>query len=329
MPTYNIIKLKNLTPLHIGTGKENQYDFSATDLHSDTLSSALAALRIQQGKVDDIESFLNSFTISSAFPFFEKIFFLPKFQGKVNISIEKKDALEYRKQLKKLKFIDSRLWCNLISGLSVTVNTSCLQGEFLLKDTKDFEKPYRSQVNQRVNVPRADNCDANPFFFNWTYFNKKAGLYCLTDAKDEKFTELLKLFILLGETGLGTDRNIGGGKFEVESGALDLPEIPEANQTMLLSLYIPTEEELLILELKKARYELLMRGGYMAGSYEESFRHLRKRSIYMFNVGSIFPTIEKLTGKTVNLAPEWNDEQMHPVFRSGRPFYLSVKINET
>ena len=328
MPTYNIIKLKNLTPLHIGTGKENQYDFSATDLHSDTISSALAALRAQQGKTNDIENFLQSFSISSAFPFYDNVYFLPKFQGKVNISVEKKEECEYRKQLKKLKFIDSNLWCNLISGLSVTVNANCLQGEFLLKDAKDFEKPYQSQVNQRVNVSREDNCDANPFFFRWTYFNKKAGLYCLTDAKDDKFKEILKLFESLGEAGLGTDRNIGGGKFEIESGTLDLPEIPDANQTMLLSLYIPAEEELAKLKLKTAKYELLLRGGYMAGSDEESFRHLRKRSIYMFNVGSIFPTVEKLTGKTVDLAPVWNDERMHPVFRSGRPFYLPVKINE-
>ena len=80
MPTYKIIKLKNLTPLHIGTGKENQYDFSAADLHSDTLSAALAALRAQQGQADDIETFLQSFSLSSAFPYWNDICFLPKYK---------------------------------------------------------------------------------------------------------------------------------------------------------------------------------------------------------------------------------------------------------
>jgi len=328
MPTCNIIKLKNLTPLHIGTGKENQYDFSATNLHSDTLSAALAALRSQQGKTGDIEYFLQSFSLSSAFPFWDSIYFLPKMQGKINVRVAAKKENEYSKQLKKIKHIDVSLWSKLIQGEEVIVEESQVKDDFLPGTSVDFEKPYKSQMNQRVNVPRMDNENANPFFFNWTYFHEKAGLYCLTDAEDETFNEILNLFKLLGETGLGTDRNIGGGKFDVEPGTLDLPETPDANQTMLLSLYIPTKEELPKLNLKTAKYELLLRGGYMAGSSEECLRHLRKRSVYMFNVGSLFPTVETLTGKIVNLAPGWNDERMHPVFRSGRPFYVPVKINE-
>jgi len=325
MPTYKIIKLKNLTPMHIGTGKENQYDFSATCLHSDTLSSALASLRAQQGKTDDVEDFLKSFSISSAFPFYDNVYFLPKFQGKINVKVNKKEEHEYRKQLKKIKYIDVSLWNKLIQGNEVIVEESQLKDDFLLNAVAGFEKPYKSQINQRVSVPRAENEEADPFFFNWTYFHEKAGLYCFTDAEGEKFEEIMNLFKLLGETGLGTDRNVGGGKFEVERDELILPEIPDANQTILLSLYIPEKEELTKLKLNTARYELLLRGGYISGSCEESLRHLRKRSVYMFNVGSLFPTTETLTGKIVNLAPMWNDERMHPVFRSGRPFYLPVK----
>ena len=74
MATYTIIKLKNLSPLHIGTGKEN-YDFSAAELQSDTLSAALAAIRAQKGKTDDLAEFLDSFKLSSAFPFIDNHFF--------------------------------------------------------------------------------------------------------------------------------------------------------------------------------------------------------------------------------------------------------------
>jgi len=328
MPTCNIIKLKNITPLHIGNGKENQYDFSASDLHSDTLSAALTAIRAQQGKTDDLKSFLQSFTLSSSFPFWENVYFLPRHQGKINVKVAGKEEKMYRKQLKKLKYIDISLWCELVRGDEVLVDESQLREDFLVKSSGGFEKPYQSQVNQRVSVPRADNEDASPFFFNRKYFHEKAGLFCLTDAQGERFEEILNLFQLLGEAGLGTDRNIGGGKFETEADTLELPEIHGANKTMLLSLYIPTREELATLQLKAARYEILLRGGFIAGSEEECFRHLRKRSIYMFNVGSLFPVQEPLTGKIVDLAPKWNDERMHPVFRSGRPFCIPVKINE-
>ena len=328
MPACNIIKLTNLSPLHIGTGNENRYDFSAADLHSDTLSAALAALRRQHGHTGGVKEFLQSFSLSSAFPFCDSICFLPKMRGKINVKVALKQEQTYRKQLKKIKYIDLALWRQLVQGDEITVDESQLKGDFLLSEIANFEPPFKSQVNRRVSVPRADNNNADPFFFNWTYFHQKAGLYCLTDAKDEQFETLLSLFKSLGETGLGTDRNIGGGKFEAIPGVLELPDIPDANQTMLLSLYIPVKEEIPQLSLQTANYELLLRGGYMAGSSEDSLRHLRKRSVYMFNVGSLFPTTGSLTGKIVNLAPAWNDERMHPVYRSGRPFYIPVKINE-
>ena len=75
-----------MTPLHIGTGKEN-YDFSALDLQSDTLSAALAAMKVQNGENGDLEEFLNSFTISSAFPFVGYRYFLTIPQWKMSVTI--------------------------------------------------------------------------------------------------------------------------------------------------------------------------------------------------------------------------------------------------
>ncbi|MDR1886414.1 MAG: type III-A CRISPR-associated RAMP protein Csm4 [Prevotellaceae bacterium] len=328
MPKYNIVKLTNLTPLHIGTGKQNQYDSAAADLHSDTLSAALAALRAQRGNTNDTEAFLNSFTLSSAFPFWGNTLFLPRLQGKMPVKVAGKEENEYGKQLKKLKYIDAALWNELVKGKSLTVEPSQLEvEEFLLKTDKDFEQPFKSQINRRITAPRTGNQDAEPFFFHWTYYHAKSGLYCLTDAQGAKFDETVNLFKLLGETGLGTDKNSGGGKFEVETDTITLPDVTGANHTLLLSLYIPEETEMPKLRLSAAQYGLTLRGGYMAGSSEEHLRYLRKRSVYMFTAGSLFPTTAKLKGKTVNLTPDRNDEGIHPVYRSGKPFYLPVKTN--
>lgn len=94
---------------------------------------------------------------------------------------------------------------------------------------------------------------------------------------------------------------------------------------MLLSLYIPSEEEIKELNLQQAKYEIIRRGGYMAGSQIEDFRHLLKKSIYMFNTGSVFLCTNQIEGKIVNLQPDWNDADMHPVYRSGRPMYIPIK----
>ena len=326
MATYTLIKLTKLTPLHIGTGKEN-YDFSASDLQSDTLTAALASLRAQQGKVDDLEEFLKSFTLSSAFPFWKEIYFLPKPHGKIKVVVADKKEYEYRKKLKNVRYIESSLWEKLMNGENLTINGDQLKKEFLLNRNEKFYNIYKAQVNQRVSVPRCDGQDAEPFFFDWKYFDKDAGLYCLTDAKGELLDEIVRLFTLLGESGLGTDRNVGGGKFDVEIvNDFSIMEPSDANGEMLLSLYIPSEKELKTLHLSESKYELLLRGGYISGSQEERFRHLRKKSVYMFGVGSIFSTTQPLEGEVVNLRPEWNDELLHAVYRSGKPFYIPIKM---
>lgn len=328
MATYTIVKFKNLTPLHVGTGKEN-YDFSASELHSDTLSAALAAIRAQQGKTDDVEDFLQSFVISSAFPFVGESLFLPKPQGKIDVSVTDMKEYPSRKKLKKVRYLESSLWNKVISGQKIEVKKEQLQGEFLLLEGGKCEfNPFKSQVNQRVSVPREDNQPAEPFFFEWKYFNSNAGLYCLLDSTEDMKQEIISLLQFLGEVGLGTDKNLGGGKFEVDVDELSIDEPANANAEMLLSLYIPAETDLPVLNLPDSRYELLLRGGYMAGSDEPTFRHLRKKSVYTFNVGSVFSTQARLMGKIVDLKPEWNNSKMHSVFRSGRPFVVSVNVND-
>lgn len=319
-----------MSPLHIGTGKEN-YDFSSSVLQSDTISAALTAMRIQHGKNTDVKEFMNSFTVSSAFPYYGNSLFFPKPQGKMNVSILDMEEYSSKKKLKKIKFIEYDIWKKLICGESVSVQSVQLIDCFLLssKSVLEFTIPYKSQVNQRVSVPRNECGDAEPYFFDWTFFHQNAGLFCLLEAPTNMETEIIELFQMLGENGLGTDKNIGGGKFEVEkTGTINFNFVKSANATMLLSLYIPTENEVNILNLPYSKYELVQRGGFIAGSCEDEFKHLRKKSVFAFSVGSLFPVYSKLAGKIVDLRPEWNDERMHPVYRSGKPFAIPVKIKE-
>ena len=324
-----LIRLKNMSPFHIGTGREN-YDFAASSLQSDTLSAALVAMKAQKGGKENLKEFLSSFTVSSAFPYIGNRYFMPKPLGRIHVEVMDGDEYIAKKKIKKLKFIEWGLWKELIVGKKLCVKGKQLQGNFLLTDDNDGyrECPYRLQVNQRVAVPSDERKDSEPFFFEWTYFHEDAGLFCLLQAPDVLQDELIALFRQLGECGIGTDKSVGGGRFEVEAEGVLLPKAIAPDAVLLLSLYLPTEEELSRLRLKDACYDLLLRNGYMAGSSEVDFMHLRKKSVYMFNVGSIFPTTEPLQGKVVDLKPEWNDSRLHPVFRSGKPFTILIKQPE-
>lgn len=325
MVTYRIIKMKFLTPVHIGKGKDF-YDISSSELHSDTLIAALAAMKAQRGQAEQLDEFISSFTLSSAFPYSGQSYFLPKPMGRLNIKVRDKEEHEYRKKLKKVQFIERSVFASLIQGDCREIDEAAIQGSFIVSTKEKWVKPYKNQVNLRVLVCR-NGGKTVPFFFDWRYFDRNSGLYCITDATGELFEEISDLFCELGEAGIGTDKNIGGGKFEVETAEIELPTIYDANSTMLLSLYLPMKEEMDMLQLERSRYSLVLRGGYMAGSDTEIFRHLWKKSVYMFDIGSVFPALHPLKGKTVDLSPDWNDERMHSVYRSGRPFCLPVKMS--
>lgn len=332
MPEYTRIKLTKMTPFHLGKGRD-YYDFSSPDLQSDTLTSALAALRAESGKSEDLESFLQSFALSSAFPYYDNHYFLPKMCAKLNVTVKGRTDAEYRKRLKKIKYIEEKLWLTLASTSDIVeVDKNQIQGKFLLDvPIEQFTSPIESCVMQRVKVPRADETQSEPFFFEWNYVNndtehhKEGGLYCLLQADAQVTDEVVSLFDALGKSGIGSDKSVGGGCFSVETEQTKVSSIPNSNSTVVLSMYIPTENEIKGMPLQKSQYEIVRRGGFMAGSTEERFHHLRKKSIYMLGCGSIFPTTKPLTGKVVNLAPSWNDPDMHPVYRGGCPFCVTIK----
>lgn len=326
MPRFKVIKMCNLSPLHIGMGRES-YDVSAGELHSDTLSAALAAVGISTGLYDDAQALLSSLKISSAFPYWGDSYFLPKPQGRLNVIIDGQEEHAYRKRLKAVKYVETSLWQTLAAGETLRIADGQVKGQFLIPSNTDMGDISKSQVSQRVSVPRDGAIDPDPFFFEWHYYDQRAGLYCLVDVDDDMMETVTRLFETLGEIGIGTDKSVGGGKFTVAVDTVDIAEPEDADSTMLLSLYIPTEEEHLRLLSGTPRYTLLRRGGYMAGSSVERFRHLRKKTIYAFGVGSTFHTTCKLEGKIVNVAPDWDDAEMHPVYRSGKALSIRIKTS--
>lgn len=328
MRQFTRIILHDMSPFHIGKGRDF-YDLSEQAVSSDSLSAALAALRAQTGKTEDIEDFLNSFELSSAFPYSHEHYFLPRLSGRINVYIPQQDEATYRKQLKHIKYIETNLWRQLTSSPKpVAINKAQICGSYLLGSVDlDFNPPIATAVTQRVKVPREDGLDAEPFYFQWNYVNPDAGLYCLLRCDAPLKDEIIQLFEALGEAGFGSDKNIGGGHFKVEAKDIEVEMPQDGNAQVVLSTYIPTNDEIQSLNLLKSRYDLKKIGGFMAGSNEEEFRHLHRKSIYAFNTGSVFATTATLAGRIVDLSPDWNSGKMHPVWRSGKAITLILSYN--
>jgi len=326
MARYKIVKLNFTSPLHIGRGLGEAYDTAEKTLHSDTISGALASVFCTLNKEADVIGFMDKFRVSSAFPYMDDICFLPKPLVKTRLSIEDEDDYLQKKKLKKIEYIESSVWQEVISGREVKVRKEQLSvnGKFLFAQKAPEKMPFKDEVQQRVTVPRFGG-ESKPYYLDRRFFAVNSGLFFFvsTDSDTEKLID--KLLGFLGSTGFGTDKSVGNGQFEYEFSEIDL-QVPEGSpKSMLLSLACPLREELSVDILEKSTYQLVNRGGFIAGTSENQFRHLRKKSLYMFTEGSVLG-LPEMKGKIENVRPAWNDSLLHPVYRDGRAFCLPVNI---
>jgi CRISPR type III-A-associated RAMP protein Csm4 len=165
------------------------------------------------------------------------------------------------------------------------------------------------------------------------FFSEGSGLFFLANFNDDVLKkEIFSALQLLGSLGLGTDRTVGNGFFEfdekkhVEAKDLNIEE-KNCNAFATLGLYLPKKEEIETMDLDKSFWNIKERGGYIAASEYLKFRHLLKSPIHMFVEGSVFYTGKKPEGRYENVKPEnWNDPDMHDIYRCGKPIFIPVKI---
>jgi CRISPR type III-A-associated RAMP protein Csm4 len=328
MTTFSAIKLKFRTPLHLSMGGFD-YDESRQWLPSDTLSAALVACAVQvsEEKLTDseVEKFLAGFQVSSAFPFFGEEYFFPKpLLGGLEI-----DDSEHRKAEKQVAWYGKSWFEKWLNGSNERFSLGKLsENRRFLSDSKAACETHfmRTNVEQRVVVPREGSGeDAEPatFYQERVYFEEGAGLFFLFKIGDEAQRMLFDAALrLLADNGIGTDRTTGNGSFDFEKTEISLPHPTAATRHIALSLFCPKREELDEKTLLASGYQLIQRGGYLASPAEENWTAWRKRSVWMFREGSVFP--KPLSGKWVDLQPSIlkNQQDAHPVWRDGRGFFV-------
>ena len=186
--SYTVIRLENFQGgLHLARGLNNSYDKSLQTLHSDTIKSALfvCALQLYGSEID--KSFLESFKISSAFPFYkyqckakeELFYFFPKPEvPKLPFTISGEFGVE--KKLKKVRFLEKTLFERFIKNAnqSIDFDKNDLQGSYLgnkgsgLKNILGDTKITKSEPYQHVYIPYGYDEDGIPYYVDKIYFDK-------------------------------------------------------------------------------------------------------------------------------------------------------------
>ncbi len=332
MAEFKIVKLRFLAPLHLSKGKEDDYGESEEILHSDTIKSALYVCAREvfgENEIGNDDAFFKSFQISSAFPFYKDEIFFPKPMVKVQPfkTDEIKEELHAKKH-KKLSYLGKSYFEDLINDqkLSISKEHVTPDGKFVSSHEQviSLKTPiFKSDVQQRVTIPTDYAGNPTPYYVDRLYFTENAGLWFAFKGDDKAFDLVKKALMLLGDSGIGTDRSVGNGQFEVSFGSVNLTLPKNASYQMSLSLWCPTKEEMADSFLKESSYGLIKRGGYIASPAKAEHLTLRKKSVYMFTEGSIFPNSRNLHGKVCNLKPDIAIVTQN-VWRDGLAFMIPI-----
>ena len=352
---YKLLRFHFKTPVHLGSHRAD-YDRSADMLHSDTLYASIiqawSTLGVEHplfelaAKDEERIAALDlGFVLSSMFPFYwdkkKKLptYFFPIPTGLLNDP----DPIRHKK-LKSVKFADMESYLALLSNEKVEDVTKAAKGKFLTKH-EDFEQKktqefYNKKTVSRNYVPQEgdgqEEADTEIFYMERITFHQHSGLFCLVKIEEEsREKDLMAAIRYLQDEGIGSDRNVGNGQFELE-----VEELPvelqslifgkvDTNYRLNLSLFCPENVESLERMLPEGdtsvQYQLKKRGGWI-GSYP--YLSLRKNAVYMFEEGSIFRFNEQVAGKTVNLKPD-RLNIAHNIYRVGRSLFLPINLNKS
>jgi CRISPR-associated protein Csm4 len=336
--TYSVFKLHFRSPLHLSKGKTDDYGESEELLHADTLKSALYVCARQvlgAEAVGDTDTFFRRFCISSAFPFMGNELFFPKPQARIQPFLAE-DVPEERqaKKHKKVQFLGQSYFEDLITHQRryLSPDDFTADGRFVSDHPHvralGNAPLFATDVQQRVTIPANYEEDPLPYYVDRLYFSQDAGLwFAFTGNDDQARADVLAALKLLGDNGIGTDRSVGNGQFEVSETTLTLTVPDQPTHEMLLSLWCPKQAELTPDFLQQSSYGLIKRGGYIASPDRMEHLTYRKKSIYMFTEGSVFQhrPDQQLTGKIVDLKPDTPDVQQH-IWRDGLALTIPITL---
>ena len=338
MGTYTVYRLKFKTQLHLGraTGAAQTgslgLEKTETYISADTLFSALCQTWATFYDTASLTDFLNPytaengslpFTLTSAFPYANNVYLFPK--PLIFKSTSKKS--------KRVQFVSRSLFENIITGNLPTFDEkdekNVITGEKVwvnFEETKQLKKAIGVKLNvwgtttrPRVSIDRQTE-ESSIWHVETVQFNKCCGLwFAVNYDSDETKQKIETLLRVLGDNGIGGERNAGYGLFDFGEVALDIPTAEDSTQFVTLSPICPKSSEQLEHLLKgDIAYNLNPLTGWVGshGTYK------RRKQINMFTEGSVLNASDESIGRLVDLKP---DNWTHPVYRYGYAWQVGIK----
>ncbi len=325
---------------------------SAEFCPSDTLFGALVATLADLDGREAVRAFVAPFRegeppflLTSLFPRAGDLPLLPLPRLRIELTPEPGQ----RKLLKRLRYVSPRLFGAILRGEEMDAYAGEERGRFLQKgrvwlsadeqprlpqawrdlsfDALREQKLWQADAVDRVTIDRASSASA-VYRVGRTAYAPECGLWLGArwprgvdvPARDQ----LKELLHHLGDRGLGGERSVGYGQFELGETPPELT-LPETNGPLALSLsrYLPAGDELPGVLGEGASYGLVGVIGWLGSAHGPA---RRRRSVRMLTEGSILRAGGQNgpLGRLVDLKPVgW---EQHPVWRYG--YACTVGVGE-
>ena len=335
MATYTVYRLTFKTQLHLGRAsgpaQEGSLGLEKTEIYipADTLFSAICQTWLTFYESESLTTFLKGYTedrsvlpfmLTSAFPFAKDVYLFPK---PLTLSTQSKKG-------KRVQFVSQSIFQDIISGTPPEFSEDQLiNGEEVWMSPEDKEKLETSSdknstiwaTNTRPRVTLGSRSSGSEIWHVQTLqFNTDCGLWFAAQFdSDETKHRIETLLRVLGDTGIGGERNAGYGMFDFTETTLEIP-MPEAgNQFVTLSPICPkSSEQLEQLLTDDIAYTLNPLTGWLSSTGTAA----RRKQVSMFAEGSVLHTSDAHIGRLVDLRP---DNWEHPVYRYGYAWQVGVK----
>ncbi|MEZ4710096.1 MAG: type III-A CRISPR-associated RAMP protein Csm4 [Caldilineaceae bacterium] len=272
------------------------------------------------------------------------------------------DAIGQRKELKRIQWVSAPVFEHIIHNRPLTGNAEMVddahdpqkmgprtvqKGQVWVtasehaallnarQDTLDEVTFWSVATRPRVAVDRVTGASA-VYSSGSVYFAPNAGLYLLIEwlpGADAALRQQIETAIqYLGDSGIGGERTYGYGHFTPTFEHLTTaPIVAPANASHVTTLapYLPQPSERASLSHADARYEIILRRGWLT---LPGYTSLRRPTVRMVNTGAILSTSTSgvPTGYVVDATPTKLAEQSdYVIHRYGLCWPVAVRLDPT
>ena len=230
------------------------------------------------------------FLLTSAFPFAGDIRFFPKPLIALNVEMDDdRKALEVkandnRKKLKRVRYLSERRFRQIANGAPIAFDENDLinSGQLWIHgDDKCSPTVWTTDKRPRVTLDRQSSA-SEIWHLGGVKFHEGCGLWF--DAKfdtEETQTQVETILRVLGDTGIGGERNAGYGLFDIHRKPAEPQSEEEMDRFVTLSPICPRNADELdrLIQGGDIGYTLEERSGWI-GSIEGN--GLRRQQIWLF-----------------------------------------------